>query len=141
MPPSRMRLEPVADNRLRGPGGFWIRRQRIDIGGVDEVDARLPGVVQYRERSWLITLVAKSHRTQAYFADPQPGTAHPFDFHVCPFLKKSPACLQKLRGMFSVWRYNRHPGAQGGRIIVENDCLILHIFQMDDGEASKCPEM
>jgi AraC-like DNA-binding protein len=28
----------------------------------------------------------------------------------------------------------RLPGAQDGRMIVENDCLILHIFQMDDGE-------
>src|SRR5713226_5637025 len=36
--------------------------------------------------------------------------------------------------MFSVWRYYRHPGAQGGRMIVENDCLILQIFQMSDGE-------
>src|SRR2546428_7159810 len=36
--------------------------------------------------------------------------------------------------MFSVWRYYRHPGAQGGRMIVANACLILHIFQMSDGE-------
>src|SRR6266566_9263510 len=36
--------------------------------------------------------------------------------------------------MFSVWWYYRHPGAQGGRMIVENDCLILQIFQMSDGE-------
>src|SRR2546427_11453634 len=36
--------------------------------------------------------------------------------------------------MFSVWRYYRHPGAQGGRMIVENDCLILQIFQMSDRE-------
>jgi hypothetical protein len=36
--------------------------------------------------------------------------------------------------MFSVWRYYRHSGAQDGRIISANDCLILHIFQMDDGE-------
>src|SRR5712691_4792349 len=36
--------------------------------------------------------------------------------------------------MFSVWRYYRHPGAQGGRMIVANDCLILQIFQMSDGE-------
>src|SRR5437763_3702490 len=52
----------------------------------------------------------------------------------CPFLKKSPAYRQKQRGMFSVWRYYRHPGAQGGRMIVENDCLILQIFQMSDRE-------
>src|SRR6266699_6897834 len=52
----------------------------------------------------------------------------------CPFLKKSPAYRQKQRGMFSVWRYYRHPGAQGGRMIVANDCLILQIFQMSDGE-------
>src|SRR6266516_2636902 len=36
--------------------------------------------------------------------------------------------------MVSVWRYYRHPGAQGGRMIVANDCLILHILQMGDGE-------
>src|SRR5438128_2628030 len=52
----------------------------------------------------------------------------------CPFLKKSPACLQQQRSMFSVWWYYRQPGASGGRIISENDCLILHIFPMDDGE-------
>src|SRR5437763_3131717 len=45
-----------------------------------------------------------------------------------------PPCLHKQRGMFSVWRYYRHPGAQGGRMIVENDCLILQIFQIGDGE-------
>src|SRR5437868_838814 len=37
--------------------------------------------------------------------------------------------------MFSIWEYYRHPGAQGGRIIIANDCLILRIFQMDAGEA------
>src|SRR5713101_4577444 len=36
--------------------------------------------------------------------------------------------------MFSVWRYYRRAFAQGGRMIVENDCLILQIFQMSDGE-------
>src|SRR5437867_1605804 len=36
--------------------------------------------------------------------------------------------------MFSVWRYYRHSGAQDGRMIVENDWLILQIFPMDDGE-------
>src|SRR6266849_9041781 len=38
------------------------------------------------------------------------------------------------RRLFSVWRYYRRAFAQGGRMIVENDCLILQIFQMDDGE-------
>src|SRR6266566_1460914 len=55
----------------------------------------------------------------------------------CPFLKKSPAYRQKQRSMLSIWRYYRHPGAQGGRMIVENDCLILHILHMDDGETRK----
>src|SRR5947208_11281077 len=36
--------------------------------------------------------------------------------------------------MFSVWWYYRRHRAQGGRMIVENDCLILQIFQMSDGE-------
>src|SRR5712691_4839998 len=36
--------------------------------------------------------------------------------------------------MFSVWWYYRHASAQGGRIIIANDCLILRIFQMSDGE-------
>jgi hypothetical protein len=36
--------------------------------------------------------------------------------------------------MFSAWRYYRRAFAQGGRMIVENDCLILQIFQMSDGE-------
>ena len=36
--------------------------------------------------------------------------------------------------MFSVWWYYRHASEQGGRIIIANDCLILHIFQMGDGE-------
>src|SRR5262249_52235681 len=31
----------------------------------------------------------------------------------------------------------RHPGAQGGRMIVANACLILKIFQMGDGETSE----
>ncbi len=49
-------------------------------------------------------------------------------------LEENPACLQKQRGMFSVWWYYRHASEQGGRIIIANDCLILHIFQMGDGE-------
>src|SRR5437588_2963494 len=36
--------------------------------------------------------------------------------------------------MFSVWWYYRLHGAQGGRMIVENDCLILQIFEMSDRE-------
>jgi len=36
--------------------------------------------------------------------------------------------------MFSVWWYYRHAEALGGRIIVENDCLILQILQIENGE-------
>jgi hypothetical protein len=36
--------------------------------------------------------------------------------------------------MISVWRYYMLPGAEGGRMIIENACLILQIFQMSDGE-------
>src|SRR6266699_308579 len=39
--------------------------------------------------------------------------------------------------MFSVWWYYRRAFAQGGRIISENDCLILHIFQMGEAETRK----
>src|SRR6266487_7076723 len=39
--------------------------------------------------------------------------------------------------MISVWRYYRHHGAQGGRIISANDCLILHIFQIGEAETRK----
>src|SRR5947208_1286279 len=39
--------------------------------------------------------------------------------------------------MISVWRYYRHHGAQGGRIISANDCLILQIFQMGEAETRK----
>src|SRR5947209_12337500 len=61
----------------------------------------------------------------------QPGSA------AVSFLKKSPAYQQQQRSMFSVWRYYRRHGAQDGRMIVENDCLILHIFEMSDGETRK----
>src|SRR5256712_12877406 len=39
--------------------------------------------------------------------------------------------------MFSVWWYYRHSSAQGGRIIIANDCLILLIFQMGKAETGK----
>src|SRR5947199_9557017 len=39
--------------------------------------------------------------------------------------------------MFSVWWYYRHASAQGGRIIIANDCLILLIFQMGKAETGK----
>src|SRR5438105_8953131 len=39
--------------------------------------------------------------------------------------------------MFSVWWYYRRAFAQGGRIISENACLILHIFQMGEAETRK----
>jgi hypothetical protein len=48
----------------------------------------------------------------------------------CPFLKKSPAYSQTVRGMFSVWWYYKHAFVPDGRMIVENHSLILHIFQM-----------
>src|SRR6266702_5678869 len=52
-------------------------------------------------------------------------------------LEENPACLQKQRGMFSVWWYYRHASAQGGRIIIANDCLILLIFQMGKAGTGK----
>src|SRR5947209_734982 len=45
-----------------------------------------------------------------------------------------PSCLHKQRGMFSAWSYYRRAFAQGGRISSANDCLILQIFQIGDGE-------
>src|SRR2546428_3072739 len=68
-----------------------------------------------------------------YSAGPLPEGCEPFlvmsMFSIPPL-----DCLQKQRGMFSVWWYYRHSGAQGGRMIVENDCTILQIFQMGDGK-------
>src|SRR6266571_953555 len=39
--------------------------------------------------------------------------------------------------MFSVWWYYRRASVQGGRIIIANACLILHIFQMGKAETGK----
>src|SRR5439155_22983986 len=39
----------------------------------------------------------------------------------------------------SEWYYRR-AFAPGDRIIVENDCLILHVFQMSTGETREVPD-
>src|SRR5262252_842634 len=67
-----------------------------------------------------------------YSADPLPDGCEPL--LLMSMFSIPPSCLQQQRSMFSVWSYYRHSGAQGDRMIVENDCLILQIFQMSDGE-------
>src|SRR5438309_1959853 len=67
-----------------------------------------------------------------YSAGPLPEGCEPF--LLMSIFLIPPSCLQKQSGMFSVWSYYRHSGAQGDRMIVENDCLILQIFQMGDGK-------
>src|SRR5437588_8615882 len=52
----------------------------------------------------------------------------------CPFLKKRPAYRHKQRSMFSLWCYYRRAFAPSGRMIVDNHCLILHIFPRSEGE-------
>src|SRR5262249_53092245 len=63
-----------------------------------------------------------------YSAGPLPEGCEPL--LVMSMFSIPPSCLQKQRGMFSVWSYYRRAFAQDGRIISANDCLILHIFQM-----------
>src|SRR5579884_1667507 len=70
-----------------------------------------------------------------YSAGPLPEGCEPL--LVMSMFSIPPSCLQKQRPMFSVWSYYRHSGAQGDRMIVENDCLILHVFQMSDGETQE----
>jgi hypothetical protein len=54
-----------------------------------------------------------------------------------PFLQKSPACAAQAEKYVLSDSHYRQLGAQGGRIILENDCLILQIFQMGKAETRK----
>src|SRR5205823_10395653 len=57
--------EPVAENRFGAPLRPRIRRHRIHLGGIDEVDALIERVVELSVGLGLVVLLAPGHRTEA----------------------------------------------------------------------------
>ena len=75
-------LQPAADDLLGAARGVEVAAQRIGVGGVEEVDAALGGVVQDRDRCRLVALQAERHRAEAEPRDLQAGTAKTRMFHI-----------------------------------------------------------
>src|SRR5581483_4854041 len=71
-------LEPLADDLLRAPD-----RLRVDVGGINEVDARLRRLIHDGEAGRLVSLRAKGHGSQTDLRDFQPRPSHASDLHAC----------------------------------------------------------
>ncbi|MNJ33806.1 hypothetical protein D3C77_284960 [compost metagenome] len=68
-------LEPVADDAFGGGVGFRAWRNRVHLGGIDEIDSGGLGALDLREGLGLVILLAPGHGAQAQGADIEVGTA------------------------------------------------------------------
>lgn len=75
------RLHPRADDALGASLRFGFRRDRIELGRVDEVDAVLEREVELDVAVGLGVLLAEGHRPEADFRDKDAGAAKPALFH------------------------------------------------------------
>ena len=74
--------EPAADDLLGAARGGEVAAERIDVGGVEERDARVGGVVEDRARRVLVDLQAEGHRAEADARHLEAGAAEPYVLHV-----------------------------------------------------------
>src|SRR3546814_8469559 len=81
----------VADDLLGAAVGFRRGRDRIHLGGIDEVHALLESVVHLRKRFVLAVLHAPGHAAEAEQADLQVAAAEPAIFHVTSFSSPIPS--------------------------------------------------
>ena len=75
-------LEVVADDAFGGAVGVAARRDRVHLGGIEEVDAAGLGAVDLGETLGLAVLFAPGHAAQAQGADLQIAAAQLAIFHV-----------------------------------------------------------
>src|SRR5205823_6049356 len=76
--------KPTANDFFTLPRGFGRGRDRINIGGVNEGDAAVRGLVENGGGGALIALVAEGHCAQADFRDLQSGPSHAAVVHEVP---------------------------------------------------------
>ena len=72
---------PATDDLLGAADGLERAAERIDVGGVEEVDAALDGAVEDGERRLLVALIAEGHRAEAERRDLQAGAAERAGVH------------------------------------------------------------
>ena len=64
--------------------------ERIDVGGVEERDARLGGGIHDRERRLVVALVSERHRAEAQPRHLEAGAAEANVFHGATIQRTSP---------------------------------------------------
>ena len=74
-------LQPAADDGFGDPAGFGTGRHRVDFGGVQEVDASLPGPVQDGQGGGFVGLQAERHGSQADVGDHQAAASEASALH------------------------------------------------------------
>ena len=72
---ARLAGHPLADDLLAAPGVLAVRRHRVDLGDVEEVDAGIEGAVEDGAAGPLVGLIAEGHGAQADLRNDQAGAA------------------------------------------------------------------
>src|SRR3569832_593821 len=74
-------LEPAADVFLRSAVGLGPGRHRVHLGGVNEIDTRLEGIIELLVRLGLAVLLAEGHGTETHRAHLDVGVSQMTVFH------------------------------------------------------------
>src|SRR5262245_20595798 len=120
---SAFALEPLADVRFAAPAA-------VGIGGVEEVDAQLPGHVHQRESLFLGLALAEEGGRAAHAAEVATAQAHGGDFEARPsqaFVMHSCA-LYKLSNFASSELYYPNYIAWGGKGKQHGRCAAKRRF-------------
>ena len=81
---ARLAGKPAAEDRLRAALRFGPGRNRVHLGGVDEVDALRDGVVELRVRVGFAVLLPPGHRAETEFGNGQRRAGKRAVFHRGP---------------------------------------------------------
>jgi hypothetical protein len=89
--------EPFADDLLGAATGLPARRGGIHLGGIDEIDAPIQGIVHLLEALGLAVLLAPGHGAQADDADLDVAAAQSPVLHWRPLSFSMIDCGDRLR--------------------------------------------
>jgi hypothetical protein len=76
--------EPLAEDLLAAPDVLGVRRHRVDLGDVEEVDAAREGLIEDGQALAHVGHVAEGHRAQAHLRDHQAAAAQATTLHPEP---------------------------------------------------------
>ena len=105
-------LQPAAEDLLGAAGGREVAAERVHVGGVEEGDALLVGVIEDGARAVLVDLESEGHGAEADPRDLEPGAAETNVLHGAVLSVERIPIERLRRKIWNAERELREPGAR-----------------------------